>query len=89
MTDCMASFVSNCDLDLHIAANLHNVPDKQRLTANDVARMHLTELIRTINTDSRQQATSIFNSQDTSHVDLKKSTHYERFSSVGWRPKAT
>ena len=84
VTDCMASFESNPDLDLHIAANLHNVSDKQRLTANDVARMHLTELIRTTNADSQQQATPIFNSQDISHVDLTKSTHYERFLSAGW-----
>ena len=46
--------------------------------------MHLTEVIRTTNTDSQQQATSIFNSQDISHVDLTKSTHYERFSSAEW-----
>ena len=46
--------------------------------------MHLTEVIRTTNTDSQQKATSIFNSQDISHVDLTKSTHYERFSSAGW-----
>ena len=84
VTDCMTSFESNSDLDSHIAANLHYVPDKQRLTANDVASMHLTELIRTTNADSQQQATPIFNSQDISHVDLTKSTHYERFSSAGW-----
>ena len=82
--DCMASFESNSDLDSHIAANLHNIPDKQRLTANDVARMHLTEVIRTTNTDFQQHATSIFNSQDISDVDLTKSTHYERLSSAGW-----
>ena len=84
VTDCMASFGSYSDLNPHIVANLHNIPDKQRLTVNDVARMHLTEVIRTTNIDSQQRAISIFNSQDISHVDLTKSTHYERFSSARW-----
>ena len=46
--------------------------------------MHLTEVIRTTNTDFQQHATSIFNSQDISDVDFTKSTHYERLSSAGW-----
>lgn len=84
MSDCMASFESNSDMESHIAANLRNVPDKQRRTANDVARMHLTELIRTTSIDSQQQTTSIFQSQDMLHADLTKSAHYEKFSSAGW-----
>ncbi|CAF2059693.1 unnamed protein product [Rotaria magnacalcarata] len=84
VSDCTASFESNADLESHIAANLHNVPDKQRRTANDIARLHLTELIRTTAIDSQQQVTSIFHSQDMLHIDLTKSVHYEKFSSVGW-----
>ncbi|CAF4225837.1 unnamed protein product [Rotaria magnacalcarata] len=53
VSDCTASFESNADLESHIAANLHNVPDKQRRTANDIARLHLTELIRTTAIDSQ------------------------------------
>ena len=56
----------------------------QRRTSNDIARLHLTELIRTTHIDAQQSATSIFHSQDMSQVDLTKSAHYENFSSVGW-----
>ena len=80
----MASFESNSDLGSHAASNFINVPDKQRRTANDVARMHLTELIRTTSIDSQQQATLIFNGQSMSHIDLTNSAHYETFSSAGW-----
>ena len=84
VNDCTASFESNADLESHIAANLHNVPDKQRRTANDIARLHLTELIRTTTIDLQQQATSIFHIQGMLHVDLTKSVQYERFASAGW-----
>ena len=56
----------------------------QRRTSNDIARLHLTELIRTTHIDAQQPATSIFHSQDMSEIDLTKSAHYENFSSVGW-----
>ena len=56
----------------------------QRRIANDIARLHLTELIRTAHTNAQQPATSIFHSQYMSQVDLTKSAHYEHFSSVGW-----
>ena len=56
----------------------------QRRTANDIARLHLTKLIRTTHIDAQQPATSIFHSQDMSQVDLTKSTHCENISSVGW-----
>ena len=80
----MAAFESSTDLESHIAANLHDVQRNQRRTSNDIARLHLTELIRTTNIDAQQPATSIFHSQDMSQVDLTKSAHYENFSSVGW-----
>ena len=83
MSDCIVSFELNSDLESHIAANLHNVPDKQRRTANDVGRMHLMELIWTMSVDSQQQATLVFNGQDMPHVGLTNSGHYEMFSSAG------
>ena len=81
---CTTTFESNTELESHIAANLHNVPQNQPRTANDIARLHLTELIRTTSIDAQEQARLIFHSQDMSHVDLTNSTHYEKFSSVGW-----
>jgi hypothetical protein len=84
VSGCTATFESNTELELHIATNLHQVQQNQPRTANDIARLHLTELIRTTSIDTQEQARSIFHSQETSYVDLTTSGHYERFSSVGW-----
>ena len=56
----------------------------QRRTSNDIARLHLTELIRRTHSDPQQPATSIFHSEDMSQIDFTKSAHYENFSLVGW-----
>ena len=80
----MAAFESDADLDSHIAANLHDVPQNKRRTANDIARLHLTELIRTASIDTRENIKFIINTQNTTHIDLTKSEHYEKFSSLGW-----
>ena len=50
----MATFVSNTDLESNIAANLHDVQGNQRRTANDIARLHLTELIQRTHIDAQQ-----------------------------------
>ena len=46
---CSDTFESNTELDAHIAANLHNVQQNTRRTTNDIARLHLIELTRKIN----------------------------------------
>ena len=56
----------------------------QKQTANDIARQHLTELIRTTSVETQEQVKSIFHSQNKSLADVTNSTHYEKFSSVGW-----
>ncbi|CAF1620938.1 unnamed protein product [Adineta ricciae] len=84
VSGCTATFESNTDLESHISANLHNVQPTQSRTANDIARLHLTELIRTTGIDAQQQATLLSQDQDMSHVDLTTSAHYQKFSSIGW-----
>ena len=84
VSGCTATFESNVDLESHIAANLHNVQQNPHQTANDIARLHLTELIRTTSVETQEQVRSIFHSQDKPFTDITKSTRYEKFSSVGW-----
>lgn len=84
MSRCTATFESNADLESHIAANLHNVPQNPHQTANDIARLHLTELIRKTSVETQEQVRSIFHSQDKPFTDITKSTYCEKFSSVGW-----
>lgn len=84
VSGCTASFKSNIDLESHVAANLHDVQQNKPRTTNDIARLHLTELIRTTSTDTQEHAKSIFHGQNISNVDLTTSAHYEKFSSVGW-----
>ena len=84
VSGCTATFESDADLESHIAANLHDVQENKRRTANDIARLHLTELIRATSIDTREHTKFIINTQNTTHVDLAKSEHYEKFSSPGW-----
>ena len=84
VSGCTASFESEADLESHIAANLQDVQQNKRRTANDIARLHLTELIRTTSIDTREHTKSIISSQNIPHADLTKSEHCEKFSSLGW-----
>ena len=71
-------------MDTHIAANQHQVPFETRRTANDIARTHLTDILRSTSTQSRTEARMILQHQDTASYDLSLSSHYEPFSSPGW-----
>lgn len=71
-------------MDTHIAANQHQIPIETRRTANDIARNHLTDILRSTSTQSRAEARTILQHQDTTSYDLSLSAHYEPFSSPGW-----
>jgi hypothetical protein len=82
VTGCTATFESNIDLDTHIAANQHDILNEIPRTANDIARVHLTDILRTTTTQSRVEASTILQHQHAG--DLSLSAHYESFSSPGW-----
>lgn len=71
-------------MDTHIAANQHQIPIETRRTTNDIARTHLTDILRSTSTQSRAEARMILQHQDTASYDLSLSAHYEPFSSPGW-----
>ena len=54
-----------------------------RRTINDIARGHLTEIIRTANIDTQERTKDTIQSQNVSHADFSKSGYYKSFTSVG------
>ena len=84
MSSCTATFESSTELESHIAGNLHNIQQNARRTTNDIARLHLTEIIRTISIDTQEQTKNITQNQNVLHVDFSKSVYYKSFASVGW-----
>jgi hypothetical protein len=79
---CTSTFESDTELNAHIASNSHTIPDQVPRTANDVARIHLTEILRT--TRSRTRAKATFQQQHNSGYDLSTSYCHEFFSACGW-----
>ena len=69
---------------MHIEANLHNIQRNARRTTNDIARLHLTEIIHTASIDTQEQTKTIIQSQNVSHIDFSKSAYYKSFASAGW-----
>ncbi|CAM4983754.1 unnamed protein product, partial [Rotaria socialis] len=47
---CTSTFESSADFDAHISANLHKAPPSNPRTSNGIARLHLIEAVRSINT---------------------------------------
>jgi hypothetical protein len=82
VSGCTAAFESSIELDAHIAANLHIVPDSTPRTANDIARIHLTEVLRSTRSQTRAQA--ILKQQVASTYDLSNSFHNRFLSNNGW-----
>ena len=80
----MATFESSAELESHIAANLNNIQQNARRTTNDIARLPLTEIIRTTSIDKQEQTKNIIQSQNTPHIDFSKSACYKSFASAGW-----
>ncbi|CAF4512756.1 unnamed protein product, partial [Rotaria sp. Silwood1] len=81
---CTATFESSIALDAHIAANLHSIPEVVPKTANDIARIHLTEILRSTSTRSRNETDAIRQYHDNTIYDMSTSTHNRFFSTCGW-----
>ena len=84
VTGCTTTFESSIELDVHIAANQHDIPNEHPRTANDIARAHLTDILRSTSMRSSTQTRAIIQQQDISSSDLSISAHYKYFSSSGW-----
>ncbi|CAF4463797.1 unnamed protein product [Rotaria magnacalcarata] len=81
---CTATFESNTELTSHIAANLHVIVDDVPRTTNDIARIHLTEILRSTSTRSRSETEAILQHQNATMHDVSGSFHYRFFSVCGW-----
>ncbi|CAF4745315.1 unnamed protein product [Rotaria magnacalcarata] len=81
---CTATFESNIELSSHIAANLHVIVDDVPRTTNDIARIHLTEILRSTSTRSRSETEAILQHQNATMHDVSGSFHYRFFSVCGW-----
>ena len=84
VSGCTATFELSTELDSHIAADLHTTAQNEARTANDTARLHLTEILQTTSVNAQEQTMIILQNQYNSSVDLTRSNFYQRFSSVGW-----
>ena len=84
VTGCIATFESTIELDIHIAANQHDIPNEHPRTANDIARAHLTDILILTSMRSSTETRAIIQQQDVSSSDLSLSAHYTYFSSSGW-----
>ena len=79
-----ATFESSIELDVHIAANQHDVPNEHPRTANDIAQAHLTDILRSTSMQSSTETRAIIQQQNISSSDLSLSAHYKYFWSSGW-----
>ena len=84
VTGCTATFGSSIELDVHIAANKHDILNEYSRTANDIARAHLTNILRSTSMRSSTETRAIVQQQDISSSDLSLSARYKYFSSSGW-----
>ncbi|CAF3815144.1 unnamed protein product, partial [Rotaria magnacalcarata] len=83
LSGCTSTFESSTDLDSHISANLHKVPPPNPRTSNDIARLHLIEAVRSINTQTHRATDRVRKHQDVIDGDMSNSIHAEHFSSAG------
>ncbi|CAF3022156.1 unnamed protein product [Rotaria sp. Silwood2] len=83
VTGCTATFKSNIELDVHIATDLHTFADDETRTTNDIARIHLTKILRSTSTRSRSQSEAILQHQNTTAYDPSTSFHYRFLSTCG------
>ena len=81
---CTATFELRIELDAHIAANLHTIPNEVPRTANDIARVHLREILRSTLTRSRKETDAIREYRDSTTDDISISFHKQFFSTCGW-----
>ncbi|CAF4152320.1 unnamed protein product, partial [Rotaria magnacalcarata] len=78
------TFESNIELSAHISANQHLIVDDVPRTTNDIARIHLTEILRSTSTRSRSEPEAILQHQNATMHDVSGSFHYRFFSVCGW-----
>jgi len=83
VSGCTVTFESSTKLESHIAADVHDIQQTERRTTNDVARIHLTEIIRTTTISVQEQTQTMLQGQTVPHVDLTQSAWYQSFSSAG------
>ena len=81
---CTTTFESRIELEAHIAANLHTIRNEVPRTANDIARVHLREILRSTLTRSRKETDAIREYQDSTTDDMSISFHKQFFSTCGW-----
>ena len=82
--DCANTFESNEGLDVHTAANLHKVTPPIPRRANDIARYHLVDTVRSINVQYQHDIDAVHQKHATSNLDTTNSVHYHYFASLGW-----
>ena len=68
-----STFEFSEDLDVHIAANLHKVLPPNPRTANDIARYHLIDTVRSANVQYHQDMNGARKRQSTSSIDMSNS----------------
>ena len=81
---CTTTCKSNIELGIHIAVGLYTLADDETRTTNDIARVHLTEILRSASTRSCSQAEAILQHQNATAYDASVSFHYRFFSTCGW-----
>ena len=79
-----STFESSEDLDVHIAGNLHKISPPNPRTANDIARYHLIDTVRSTNVQSHQDMNTIRKKQTRSSIDMSNSVYYHHFTTLGW-----
>ena len=84
VNDCPVALESNIEFDAYIAANQHNVLNKNHQTASDIALSHLTNILRSTSVQSRAGVRTFTQRQATFSPDLSLSIHYESFLSPSW-----
>ena len=83
VTNCTITFETNDELDAHIAANLHAIPEDVPRTTNDIARTHLTELLRSTSLQLNRETQTILQHQNICGYDVSSSFHYRFVSACG------
>ena len=83
-TNGIVTFETNEELDSHIAANLHAIPEDISRTTSDIARTRLTELLRSASLQLNRETQTILQHQNICDYDVSSSFHYRFVSKCGW-----
>ena len=82
--NCTMTFETNKELGAHITIDLHIIPEDVPITINDIARIHLTELLRTTSLQPKTEAQAILQHQSADGCDVSSSFYYKFVSHYGW-----